>query len=144
MEINDILARLNNGESTDDIAKDLTNMLNEAAKTYNAEQKRIAEEKAKADAIAKAKKQAAKINDLAVIVDMLNGFLKDYYNVETKLDAETALNVIESTMNIGDIVEDFVKEFTIKTSGKPTKIIKTPSKRTADEIFKDLFDIMGW
>ena len=144
MEINDILARLNKGETAEDIAKDLTTMLNEASKTYEAEQKRIAEEKAKADAIAKAKKEAAKINDMAVIVDMLNEFLKDYYKVDAKLDAETVLDVIESTMNIGDTMKDFVSQFTIKTPGKPAKTIKTTSKKTADEIFKDLFDIMGW
>ena len=144
MEINDILARLNKGESAEDIAKDLTTMLNEASKTYEAEQKRIAEEKAKADAIAKAKKEAAKINDLAVIVDMMNGFMKDYYKIDVKLDAETVLDVIESTMNIGDTMKDFVSKFTIKTPGKPAQTIKTTSKKTADEIFKDLFDIMGW
>ena len=144
MEINDILARLNKGESAEDIAKDLTNMLNEASKTYEAEQKRIAEEKVKLAAAEKAKKDAAKINDLAVIVDMMNEFLKDYYKVEVKLDAETVLDIIESTMNIGDTMKDFVSHFTIKTPGKPAKTIKTTSKKTADEIFKDLFDIMGW
>ena len=144
MEMNDILARLQKGESTDDIAKDLTNMLNEAAKTYNAEQKRIAEEKAKLAAAEKAKKDAAKLNDLTIIVDMLNEFLKDYYNVDVKLDAETYLDIIESTMNIGDTMKDFVSKFTIKTPGQPAKTIKTTSKKTADEIFKDLFDIMGW
>ena len=61
MNKNDILTRLMNGESAEDIAKEMTAMLNDATKAY-ADQKKDKEKMARAEAVADA------INDYAAYV----------------------------------------------------------------------------
>jgi len=66
----DILARLRSGESIDAIAKEFTNSLNEASKTYE-EEKKAAELKAKRDEFKK--------NDFQNIIDMILDYVDEYF-----------------------------------------------------------------
>lgn len=68
----DILERLRNGESVDDIAAEMTKSLNEAKAAFDKENE---------EAKVKEAAEKAKYNDASVIVDEILDFLYTYYNV---------------------------------------------------------------
>lgn len=74
MDINDILAQLRQGANIDDIAKDMTNALNEASRKY---QEELEAEKAKREAELN---ETLKRADAAQIAVLLNKFAKNYYS----------------------------------------------------------------
>lgn len=96
-KVEDIVARLQNGEDANAIAAEMCNALNEAINVQ-----KEAEEKA-----AKADKEAEKMTDLQVILDLIHDFCMDYY-CETDedekiineafagLDAKTVNEMIEN------------------------------------------------
>ena len=102
MDMNDILARLKNGETADDIAKSLTEMLNTANKQYNEEKaKEEAEAKAKADLEAKkAKLEKQKMESFCLLFEDFKVFLHEYYGYEyadlDKIAAKDILAVIDA------------------------------------------------
>lgn len=73
MRVEDILAQLREGDSIDDIAKDMTTALNEAKRRYETEQ---AEAKAKREAELAATMKRA---DAAQICTLIDKFIKTYY-----------------------------------------------------------------
>ena len=82
----DLLARLQNGEKTDDIANELANALNEAQKEFDEITKREAKEKAEAVRVAAAKREAALM--------MLDG-LSDYLIAAGEDELQKELNDID-------------------------------------------------
>ena len=94
MNKNDILARLMNGESAEDIAKEMTAMLNDASKAY-ADQKKDKEKMARAEAVADAindyaayvgyKGAELKGEDVIKVMDSFLKFYKDPHNFKIEL-----------------------------------------------------------
>lgn len=119
MDKNDILARLINGESAEDIAKEMTAMLNDASKAY-ADQKKDKEKMARAEAVADA------INDYAAYVG--------YKGAELK--GEDVIKVMDSFLKFYKDPHNFkieVPGFRFETrTDKPTK-----KGKTVDEILND-------
>lgn len=119
MDKNDILARLMNGESAEDIAKEMTAMLNDASKAY-ADQKKDKEKMARAEAVANA------INDYAAYVG--------YKGAELK--GEDVIKVMDSFLKFYKDPGNFKIElpgFHFETSSKGT----TKKGKTVDEILND-------
>ena len=119
MNKNDILARLMNGESAEDIAKEMTAMLNDASKAY-ADQKKDKEKMARAEAVADA------INDYAAYVG--------YKGAELK--GEDVIKVMDSFLKFYKDPSNFKIElpgFRFETSSKGT----TKKGKTVDEILND-------
>lgn len=119
MNKNDILTRLMNGESAEDIAKEMTAMLNDATKAY-ADQKKDKEKMARAEAVADA------INDYAAYVG--------YKGAELK--GEDVIKVIDSFLKFYKDPGNFKIElpgFRFETNSKGA--IK--KGKTVDEILND-------
>lgn len=119
MNKNDILTRLMNGESAEDIAKEMTAMLNDATKAY-ADQKKDKEKMARAEAVADA------INDYAAYVG--------YKGAELK--GEDVIKVMDSFLKFYKNPSNFKIElpgFRFETNSKGA--IK--KDKTVDEIIND-------
>lgn len=119
MNKNDILTRLMNGESAEDIAKEMTAMLNDATKAY-ADQKKDKEKMARAEAVADA------INDYAAYVG--------YKGAELK--GEDVIKVMDSFLKFYKDPSNFKIElpgFRFETSSKGT----AKKGKTVDEILND-------
>lgn len=119
MNKNDILARLMNGESAEDIAKEMTAMLNDASKAY-ADQKKDKEKIARAEAVANA------INDYAAYVGYKGA----------NLTAEDVIKVMDSFLKFYKDPSNFKIElpgFRFETSSKGA----TKKGKTVDEILND-------
>ena len=154
MDMNDILARLQNGETSDDIAKDLTIMLNSACKQYNEDQaKAAAEEKAKAEA---AKLEKQKLDAFCLLFEDIKTFLHNYYNYEyADLDtiaAKDVLATLDAYANLTDWTISFANKIgnspVVKTTiKKPIGEIKTATKNvasTVDDIIAKFLKEMNW
>lgn len=100
-KVEDILARLQNGENADDIAKEMTDALNDANDQFQKE-----EEAKKAAAEAAKGKELQKLADLQTIIDLMHDFCIEYYcendeDINTvqaafaTLDAESVDKMIE-------------------------------------------------
>lgn len=120
MDKNDILARLMNGESAEDIAKEMTAMLNDASKAYADQKKKDDEKMARAEAVAVA------INDYAAYVGYKGADLK----------AEDVMKIMDSFLKFYKDPHNFKIElpgFRFETrTDKPTK-----KGKTVDEILND-------
>ena len=105
-----ILARLQNGEDVTKIANEITNIINEANRTY-LDQKATeeAEKKAKAEAEAQAKAKQ-KEEDLAEILSLLADWAEAYYDISREdfmknLSAHDIIELIESLQKYMDIFD---------------------------------------
>lgn len=120
MNKNDILARLMNGETAEDIAKEMTGMLNEASKAYEDQKKKDNEKLDYAMAVANA------INDYAAYVGYKGAELKP----------EDVIKVMDSFLKFYKDPSNFKIElpgFRFETSSKGT----TKKSKTVDEILND-------
>ena len=98
----DILARLQNGDSVDEIATEMANALNAAKTSYDeAEAKRIEEEKKMAEAQAKLNQE--KEEKRAIIQRIIDAFA-DYAELIGKQDTADKLDAIEDN-DLDDLVE---------------------------------------
>lgn len=151
---NDILKRLNNGESADAIAKELIDTLNKANAEYAAAQ-------------AEKAKSAEKIARLDAILKTLKTWIHDYYVTDVEdskaldaafdeLDAEEIINLVERALKDLDA---FTEAFSVKyeapvakkvAAAAPTSVKKPVIKvkeLTAEEATKELdkfLKSMGW
>lgn len=146
MNMNDILARLEQGESVDAIAQEFTNALNEAVQ----EQKRI-EETARLEK-EKAENKERRVSALADILELFNDWLTEYYPEfgNIKDDPAELVDAIDRAKD--DIVELIaVTNELLKFLDRGSKTVKTEThnitspkgkeKKTADEkIFEFLRD----
>lgn len=158
MDMNDILARLHNGETADSIAKELTTMLNSACKQYNEDQaKAEAEAKAKADLEAKkAKHEKQKLDSFYLLFEEFKTFLHEFYEYEykdlDKIAAKDVLAVIDAYAELSNWTISFANKIgnhpVVKTTiKKPVGEVKAAAKdaaKTVDDIIAKFLDEMKW
>ena len=136
-DVNEILARLQNGEDAQKIADEMAATLNLANKTYE-------DQKAKEEA-AKKQNEVQKKEDLQEILDMFIDWFKTYYGIETKgeLEADAVLELIDSIQEYIEALKGLESMFGVK---KPAaKVIKSNTKpKSADEQISDFLNKMGW
>ena len=134
----DLLARLQNGETSESIADEMAKALNSAVKDYeDAKAKKIEED-------AKAEREQMKHDHLQCILDDLADWFKQYYpdyaTEKDNIDAETAIELIDSVKDISAMLKSLDLKCESKSKTKPTiKVVKT-----SDDIFNDFFKSMGW
>ena len=147
----DILARLQNGERAEDIANELVSALNDA----NNEYKRV-QAAQKAEAEAKAKREAEKIADMQDILELLHDFCIEYYcdNNEdinavekafTELTAENLIAIIEEAGAAIFDMEQKLKDIEKIFGGfgaAPVKTIKV-DKKNADTVINNFLKSIG-
>ena len=118
MDKNDILARLMNGENAEDIAKEMTEMLNEATKTYADQKKKDNEKVARAEAVADAindyaayvgyKGAELKGEDVIKVMDSFLKFYKDPNNFKIELPGFRFETSSKSSTKKGYAVDEIV------------------------------------
>ena len=167
----DILARLRNGENADAIATELTNAMNSALEAHKAE---VAAKEAEA---ARAKAEADELEEekLDYFVDLVDGiidFIKTYFvkseetmefidDFANDLDYRTLLEVIEKTVDEAEkdpvfqlsleLLKREAKDSKTKTKAKASDFImpnpiaktKTTDKEDFDAVMRDFFKAFG-
>lgn len=138
-----ILTRLQNGESVEDIANEMANLINKVNKTY-------ADQKA-AEKAAKAKAETQKKEDLQEILDMFTDWFNAYYDIEVdgKLEADAVLELIDSIKEYIEALNDLESMLGVKKRKDATpigtKVIKSNTKsKSSDEKISDFLKQMGW
>ena len=134
-----ILTRLQNGESVEDIANEMANLINKVNKTY-------ANQKA-AEEAAKAKAETQKKEDLQKILDMFTDWFNAYYDIEinNKLEADAVLELIDSIKEYIEALNDLESILSIKKSAvKATKSNAKSKPKSSDEKISDFLKQMGW
>lgn len=135
-----ILTRLQNGESVEAIAKELTSVLNTANHKYEAS-KRAAEE-------AKRKRDASKRSELKALVQMAGKWYNDY--IATTEEEKVAINEALNEADIEEMIELFenLHELFISLNWaiEPTiqKKKETKPKQNTDDVISDFLSQMGW
>ena len=119
----DILKRLRAGESADDIALEITDLLNEALqmKEKEDEAKRKAEEE-----------RAWHVRDAEILADAMNTYFNKYCGCKDNIKAEHIIDSekeIAAIFNIGDKIK--------------TTVIKNPKAEEVAKIFNDFFKEFG-
>ena len=126
MNMNDILARLQNGETPDSIAKEYTDALNSALQKYN-------EEKEAKEALSN------KIADTSTLLENIKDYASCYYKdfVESleKIDPTDLIELFDSLVELAEVAKEFEKTglLAIKT---PTKTCDC--KKSVDPLSKFL------
>lgn len=119
----DILKRLRAGESADDIALEITDLLNEALqmKEKEDEAKRKAEEE-----------RAWHVRDAEILADAMNTYFNKYCGCKDNIKAEHIIDSekeIAAIFNMGDKIK--------------TTVIKNPKAEEVAKIFNDFFNEFG-
>ena len=119
----DILKRLRAGESADDIALEITDLLNEALqmKEKEDEAKRKAEEE-----------RAWHVRDAEILADAMNTYFNKYCGCKDNIKAEHIIDSekeIAAIFNVGDKIK--------------TTVIKNPKAEEIAKIFNDFFNQFG-
>ena len=119
----DILKRLRAGESADDIALEITDLLNEALqmKEKEDEAKRKAEEE-----------RAWHVRDAEILADAMNTYFNKYCGCKDNIKAEHIIDSekeIAAIFNVGDKIK--------------TTVIKNPKAEEIAKIFNDFFNEFG-
>ena len=148
MKKEDIIARLKNGEDMDNIASELTAMLNAAQADYEAELlEKAKEELAKAEAEAEAK---AKLEDANEIVEMLEDFVATYYPDKTnvlEMTGEELIAAFETVFSMSDILNQLGKMYGVaipaKTKAKSAHPIDNVVKDDVSNIINDFLKSIG-
>lgn len=142
-DVNDILARLQNGEDAQKIADEMAATLNLANKTYE-------DQKAKAEAEAK-RAELQKKEELQDILDMFVDWFGTYYGIDTaevkeELAADQVIELIDSLKEYIDAIKGLESMFDKKPAVKPAvKVIKSNTKpANADETINAFLNKMGW
>ena len=134
-----ILTRLQNGESVEDIANEMANLINKVNKTY-------ADQKAAEEAAA-AKAETQKKEDLQEILDMFTDWFNAYYDIEVngRLEADAVLELIDSIKEYVEALNDLESILSIKKSAvKATKSNAKSKSKSSDEKISDFLKQMGW
>lgn len=158
-KVEDILARLQNGEDAGDIAEEMVNVLNEANNKYQEEE----EAKAKKAAAEAHVKEVQKLQDLQEIIDLMHDFCIEYYcetdeDIDTvhaifdTLDAKSvnkmieeagayAAKMVEMQKHMDTLLGGLLGTPTVKKA--PKKGAPAPETRTADVVIGDFLSSMG-
>lgn len=112
--VNEIVSRMNQGESLDNIAAELTAALNEAKITYEAEQALKAQ----------AQTKAAMTADMEEIMDLIIEFLRTYYPDLVKAATEDLSrdDKVELYVTVRDAIIDSLDK-TAKAATNPTSFL---------------------
>ena len=158
-KVEDILARLQNGEDAGDIAEEMVNVLNEANNKYQEEE----EAKAKAKAAEAHIKEVQKMQDLQEIIDLMHDFCINYYcetneDINTvqaafaTLDAKSVNKMIEEAGAYAVKMAEMQKHMDILLGGifgtptvkkAPKKDAPAPETRTADVVIDNFLSSLG-
>ena len=146
----DLLARLQNGETMDDIAKELTAALNAANKEYEIQkekQKREEEEMWR-----KKEEEVQKKIDLANIMDDFMDWAQIYGECPLivkylkQMSAEEmleAIPVVEKAVKVREDMENWLASFTVPAAKVAKPAVKAVDK-TTDDIIESFMKSMGW
>ena len=144
MNVDEILARLQNGETMDDIAADISKALTAAEQKFQEEQeKEIAE--------AAALEKEAKLNDLAETILLAIG---EYVSIKCP-EAIDVEGVDMEVAGLREMLDDFLDTivtmkglfggFAASAFNVPKTEPKAPKKvKTADDKIADFLKTMGW
>ena len=134
-----ILTRLQNGESVEDIAKELTDVLNKANHKYE-DTKRAAEE-------AKCKREASKRSELKALIQMAGKWYNDYIatSEKEKTELDQALQEIdlEEAIELVDGIHDLFVTLNRVVDPPVQKKEKKVQKNT-DDVINTFLKNMGW
>lgn len=123
MNYNDIVARIQKGEKVEDIASEMTSMLNKAQEEVKAQEaKKVA-----------AAEQDAKLNEIA---DRIAVALQDYLTL-MGIDAEGLTGA-----EVRDMLDEFAPLMN-KIKNLKVKIEKTPAN-SPEDVFGKWFKMMNW
>lgn len=135
-----ILTRLQNGESVEAIAKELTDVLNKANHKYE-DSKRAAEE-------AKRKREASKRSELKALAQMAGKWYNDY--IATSEEEKVAFGEALQEADIEEVIELFegVHEIIVpllQVIDPPVQKKKeTKPKQNTDDVISSFLKNMGW
>ena len=134
-----ILTRLQNGESVEDIAKELTDVLNEANHKYE-DAKRTAEK-------AKQKRELAKRSDLKALAQMAGKWYNDY--IATTEEEKTAFGQALQEADIEEVIELFenIHEIIVPLLGvidPPVQKKEKKIQKNTDDVINTFLQNMGW
>lgn len=134
-----ILTRLQNGESVEDIAKELTNVLNEANHKYE-DAKRTAEK-------AKQKRELAKRSELKALAQMAGKWYNDY--IATTEEEKTAFGQALQEADIEEVIELFenIHEIIVPLLGvidPPVQKKEKKIQKNTDDVINTFLQNMGW
>ena len=158
-KVEDILARLQNGEDVDAIAQEMTDALNDANDQFQKEE----EAKAKKAEHEARLKETRKLKDLQEILDLMHDFCIEYYcdddeDINTvqaafaTLDAKSVDKMIEEAGAYAVKMAEMQKHFDSMFSGffgtpivkkVPKKCAPAPETKTADAVIGDFLSSMG-
>ena len=134
-----ILTRLQNGESVEDIAKELTDVLNKANHKYE-DTKRAAEE-------AKRKREVSKRSDLKALVKMAGKWYNDYIatSEEEKVAFDQTIQEadIEEVINLFEGLHEIIAPLLVVIDPPVQKKEKKVQKDT-DDVINTFLKQMGW
>ena len=154
-KVEDILARLQNGEDAGDIAEEVIQAINTANEQFQKEE----EAKAKKAAAEAHVKEVQKMQDLQEIIDLMHDFCINYYcdtevDIDTvhaafaTLDAKSVNKMIEEAGAYAVKMAKMQKHMDTLLGGifeAPTvkKSAPAPKTRTADAVIGDFLSSMG-
>ena len=134
----DILARLQNGEDAQAIANEFADVVNQANKIYadqkaKEEAERVAKEKAE-------KEKVQKTRELQDILDDLAEWYSRYYNIDgadVDINAEDIIQMADEIVNLSDGLSAVL-------GVKPGKASVKVKKGNANSVINDFLKSMGW
>ena len=134
-----ILTRLQNGESVEDIAKELTDVLNKANHKYE-NTKRAAEE-------TKRKRELAKRSELKVLAQMASKWYNDY--IATSEEEKAAFGETFQEADIEEIIDLFegVHEIIVpllSVIDPPVQKKEKKVQKNTDDVINTFLKNMGW
>lgn len=134
-----ILTRLQNGESVEDIAKELTDVLNKANHKYE-DTKREAEK-------AKQKRELAKRSELKALIQMAGKWYNDYIatSEKEKTELDKALQEIdlEEAIELVDGIHDLFVTFN-QIADPPIQKKEKKVQKNTDDVINTFLKNMGW
>lgn len=134
-----ILTRLQNGESVEDIAKELTDVLNKANHKYE-DTKRAAEE-------AKQKRELAKRSELKALIQMTGKWYNDYIatSEKEKTELDQALQEIdlEEAIELVDSIHDLFVSLN-QIVDPPVQKKEKKTQKNTDDVINTFLKNMGW
>ena len=158
-KVEDILARLQNGEDAGDIAEEVIQAINTANEQYQKEE----EAKAKAKAAEAHIKEVQKMQDLQEIIDLMHDFCINYYcDTEVDIDTVHAAFATLDAKSVNKMIEE-AGEYAVKLAEMqnymdsllggmfetppakkvPKRSAPAHKTRTADAVIGDFLSSMG-
>ena len=111
---NEILARLQNGENVEDIAKEFTEVINKANEAYKVQKEQES---------AEAHTQQMKIEDMHVILGLVNEWLHRYYDRDiNNLTAEKVIEIYDAFKDYEITVKNYLDFLDKKGEDKPKTV----------------------